>query len=172
MYACVIPVGIYLTNNSETCMYIADHSECGCLVIDNIEQFKKYDLSQMKHLKAVVFICDLSKQELKDLTNPYATIFTWKNFLEIGKNAKVDLELKNRIAMQSPGNCCNIVYTSGTTGTPKAVMLSHDNLTWTVRALRLMHIDLIEDRQRMVSFLPLSHIAGQVVDILCNINFF
>ena len=54
MYASIVPVGIYLTNNQETCMYIANHSECGCLVIDSLEQFKKYDISVLKHLKAVV----------------------------------------------------------------------------------------------------------------------
>ncbi len=147
-------------------MYIAEHSECGCLVIDSIDQFKKYDLSSLKQLKAVVFTSEISKEELKDLTNPYVTVYSWSNFIEIGKKANVQLKFKNRMAKQKPGNCCNIVYTSGTTGTPKAVMLSHDNLTWTVKALRQMHLELIEDRQKGVSFLPLSHIAGQVTDII------
>jgi len=37
MYACVVPVGVYLTNNSESCRYIANHSECGVIVVDSIE---------------------------------------------------------------------------------------------------------------------------------------
>jgi long-chain-fatty-acid--CoA ligase ACSBG len=172
MYASVVPVGIYLTNNKETCMYIAKHSECGCLVIDSLEQFKKYDLAELKYLKAVVFTCEISKEEIDSLTNPYATIFTWDNFLEIGKNAKVAMEFKHRNENQRPGNCCDIVYTSGTTGTPKAVMLSHDNLTWTVKTLRETYTTQIENRQKMVSFLPLSHIAGQIVDIMRKIKFF
>lgn len=166
IYAAVVPVGIYLTNNSQTCMYIADHSECGCLVLDSLEQYKKYDFSKLKNLKAVVLTCELDPKQLNSLVNPYVTVYSWQNFVDIGKNAKVDLAFKQRKEMQNPGNCCNIVYTSGTTGVPKAVMLSHDNMTWTVRCIRNMSTQ-IEDRQRCVSFLPLSHIAGQIVDIMC-----
>ncbi len=50
------------------------------------------------------------------------------------------------------------MYTSGTTGNPKGVMLSHDNYTWTAWA-SLEGKDVKED-DRIVSYLPLSHVAA------------
>lgn len=171
IYACVVPSGVYLTNNSETCVYIAEHSECGCLVLDSIAQYKKYekDLAKLKHLKAVVFYCDLKEEDLKAMMNHYVPIYQWKDFIELGKRANNDLDYENRLRMQKPGNCCNIVYTSGTTGHPKAVLLSHDNLTWTGRCLSSTWSHLVGDKNRVVSYLPLSHIAGQMNDIICKI---
>jgi long-chain-fatty-acid--CoA ligase ACSBG len=173
VYACVVPTGIYLTNNSETCVYIAEHSECGCLVVDSLEQYQKYEksLSKLKHMKAVVFTCDLKEQDLKSLLNPYITIYLWRDFIELGGKASNDLEFENRIRMQTPGNCCNIVYTSGTTGVPKAVLLSHDNMTWTGNCMIKNFAHLYGEKNRVVSYLPLSHIAGQIQDIICKIIF-
>lgn len=170
IYASVVPTGIYLTNNSETCVYIAEHSECGCLVVDSLEQYQKYEksLSKLKQLKAIVFTCDLKEEELRSLLNPYATIYLWRDFIELGRKSNNDLEFENRIKMQSPGNCCNIVYTSGTTGMPKAVLLSHDNLTWTGNCLLKNYSSLLGEKNRIVSYLPLSHIAGQIQDIICK----
>jgi long-chain-fatty-acid--CoA ligase ACSBG len=170
IYACVIPTGIYNTNNSETCLYIAEHSECACLVLDSLEQYAKYskDLGKLKSLKAVVFYCDVKDDQLKAMVNPYVPIYLWKDFIELGRKATVDLEFNDRVRMQKPGNCCNIVYTSGTTGFPKAVLLSHDNMTWLVQVLFDMFHDILGDNNRLVSYLPLSHIAGQVNDIMCK----
>ncbi len=170
LYACVVPSGVYLTNNSETCVFIAEHSECGCLVLDSMEQYKKYEkeLSKLKNLKAIVFYCNLSDDELKGMVNPYVPIFLWNDFIQLGRKGNNDLEFNHRVRMQNPGNCCDIVYTSGTTGHPKAVLLSHDNLTWTGQAMVKSYAGIFGTKHKVVCYLPLSHIAGQINDILCK----
>lgn len=168
IYSCVVPVGVYLTNNSETCCYIAQHSECGVLVVDSIEQYKKYEsrLGEFKKLKAIVIYGPNKKETIKSLLNQYVPIYSWEDFMSIGEKASVDIELNKRIEGQKPGNCCDVVYTSGTTGNPKAVLLSHDNMTFTCNAGRIMLGEKVPERQRIVSYLPLSHIAGQIFDIM------
>ena len=54
-----------------------------------------------------------------------------------------------------------IVYTSGTTGKPKGVMLSHHNIAWNADAA-LDHIDVYREDQ-FLSFLPLSHMFERTV---------
>ncbi len=172
IYACIIPVGIYITNNTETCMYIAEHSECGCLVVDSIAQYRKYDVSKLPDLKVVVFYGEVNKNELDKIRNNESNVklFLWNEFISLGQNSALDKELSHRISIQKPGNCCNIVYTSGTTGFPKAVMLSHDNMTWTGLSFTIEYGYLLNGNNRAISYLPLSHIASQYNDIISKLN--
>ncbi|XP_063375733.1 long-chain-fatty-acid--CoA ligase ACSBG2 isoform X4 [Cydia amplana] len=57
------------------------------------------------------------------------------------------------------------LYSSGTVGPPKAVMLSHDNLTWDAYSITQRVGDIQPTVDTLISFLPLSHVAAQVVDI-------
>lgn len=76
--------------------------------------------------------------------------------------------------LAKPGNCCTFIYTSGTTGPPKAVMISHDSYTWVTDSIgnnfRFGSPERI-GKGRMISMLPLSHVAAQLVDLVLCIRF-
>ncbi|OQR88903.1 long-chain-fatty-acid-CoA ligase [Achlya hypogyna] len=51
-------------------------------------------------------------------------------------------------------------------------MLSHDNLAYTMRAITLgFPADTFNNTERIISYLPLSHIAGQIVDIAIQVHY-
>ncbi|MEW6764304.1 MAG: AMP-dependent synthetase/ligase [Pseudomonadota bacterium] len=72
--------------------------------------------------------------------------------------------------VSSPERLATIVYTSGTTGSPKGVMLTHANILSNARAAASL-VD-IGPTDRFLSFLPLSHMlehtAGYVLPMLCD----
>ena len=89
---------------------------------------------------------------------------SWEGFLQHGRTAfpRLTAELRQRESRLSSDDLATIMYTSGTTGHPKGVMLSHGNLLSNAEAL----IDLVkeEDDVVLLCWLPLSHIFGRLCD--------
>ncbi|CAL8306728.1 unnamed protein product [Lota lota] len=154
-------VGIYTTNSAEACQYVAENCKANVIVVENNKQLQKIlqVQDQLPHLKAIIQY----KDELKEKK---PNVYTWAEFMELGRD-EPDTLLDHVISSQKPNQCCTLIYTSGTTGQPKGVMLSHDNLTWTAGAT-CRHVgltDATQSQEVVVSYLPLSHIAAQMVDI-------
>ncbi|MDQ3037606.1 MAG: AMP-binding protein [Myxococcota bacterium] len=148
------PAGIYTTCSPHEVQYIAHHSEAPLILVENADQANKVfaERANLPELKHVVVMRGPKVEGA----------MSWEEFLARGSSVATK-EVHDRIDALEPNALATLIYTSGTTGPPKAVMLSHENLAWTATVLR--ELTKIEAGGRSLSYLPLSHIAEQMVTI-------
>lgn len=154
-----LAAGIYTTNSAEAVTYILQHSRANIVVLENEEQLNKVTpvWDELEQLDTII-------QFIGKPT--YPGVIGWDEMLEIGRSVD-DSILQDCLEKQACNQPCILVYTSGTTGVPKGVMMSQDNLTWTVTVANELYAWRWDD-EVAVSYLPLSHVAAQIVDIyLC-----
>ncbi len=172
-----VSAGVYTTNGEEVCQYQADHSDAHTIVIEGEKNLIKYKNILEKEINGglpklkVVVTYNLHPKKLEKhkevFNNKNVTLISYKDFLKASQDDQdeLDKKLKVRIKEQKPGSCIKLIYTSGTTGLPKAVMISHDNFVWTIKMFYKHSGNIINYSDKMLSYLPLSHIAAQVLDI-------
>ena len=94
-------------------------------------------------------------------------VSSWQSFLQSGEaraESWSDDDFRAMALRARPDDVATLLYTSGTTGDPKGVMLTHNNVASNVRAADVVFD--ITDQDSTVSFLPLSHILQRMVDYL------
>uniref|UniRef100_A0A673TMI7 long-chain-fatty-acid--CoA ligase n=1 Tax=Suricata suricatta TaxID=37032 RepID=A0A673TMI7_SURSU len=163
-------VGMLSTNSPKACQVIAASSEMDIFVVDNDKQLQKIIQIQgsLKHLKAIVQYKELHPPPPSAHPTP---CLQWNSFLDLADYVSEDT-LNHVIDSQKPNQCCTLVYTLSITGPPKAMMLSHDNITWTTEiiAQSLSYKSPPEKQEVLVSYLPLSYLAAQLLDMWITIS--
>lgn len=155
-----VPAGIYTTSTPEQCFYITNHCDARIAFAGDESQVAKFleIKSRLPKLQAIVQLTGTPKAE---------GVLSWSAFLALASETP-EAALEERIRNQKPDDMCTLIYTSGTTGDPKAVMITHTNITWTAESL-LSALSFGPD-EVIVSYLPLSHIAEQMVSVHGPIN--
>jgi long-subunit acyl-CoA synthetase (AMP-forming) len=150
-----LPAGIYTSSTPEQCLYIADHAEATLAVVENQTYLETFlgIRDRLPKLRTIVLMTGTPQEP---------GVHSWQQLLEMGAGVP-EADLRARIEAQKPEDVCTLIYTSGTTGPPKAVTLSHHNVVWT--AARVAEAYTVSETDELVSYLPLSHIAEQVVSL-------
>jgi long-chain acyl-CoA synthetase len=96
-------------------------------------------------------------------------VVSWRGFLQRGRRAlpRLARELARREEALGPDDLATIMYTSGTTGNPKGVMLTHHNLVSNTLASLAMSPHRPDDV--MLTWLPFTHIYARTVDHYASI---
>lgn len=148
----------------ETIKYTLRDSGAKVLVVDDESKLKKVLAADLPDLQCIVVM------EKTDLTSD-KKILGWDEFLKMGRDSLDPNagEISKRLSEQKGTDVCSMVYTSGTTGDPKGVMLSHANLLSNVSGImevfngdgNLKTVRRPEDIA--LSFLPLAHAFERAV---------
>ncbi|MBM9500603.1 AMP-binding protein [Leptospira sp. 201903071] len=155
-------------STEEDLRYILNHAECSIAFLENEIALKKI-LNQKEafpHLKKIVLFD--KKGAIAD-TNPFEVILL-SDLIQKGKDwiqSKGKDEFHKRGSAIREEDLATIVYTSGTTGKPKGVMLTHKNIVFNVDSA-LEGTDLkIYPSDRSMAYLPPWHIAERLVETVC-----
>ncbi|PIN26528.1 Long-chain-fatty-acid--CoA ligase [Handroanthus impetiginosus] len=90
-------------------------------------------------------------------------MYSWNEFLLLGKNKQFDIPIKKKT------DICTIMYTSGTTGDPKGVMISNESILSIISGVS-HHLESMNEEFSLsdvyLSYLPLAHIFDRVMEEL------
>jgi long-chain-fatty-acid--CoA ligase ACSBG len=164
--------GIYPSDNEEQLAYKVLQSNGSIAFVEtaaNLNKFKAV-IDDIPYLKAIVCWATPPGKPITRKDGSLVKTLSFVEFIKVGLSLP-DVELEDRILAQQPGDCCALIYTSGTTGKPKAVMITHDNLVYEALSFvtSIGTIGVKAEEERIISYLPLSHVAGMMVDIITPI---
>lgn len=150
----VVSIPMYATSSPAQVEYIINDAQIHTLFVGEQLQYNNaFKVQKASTVLNRIVIFDPSvKLNPEDKTSLY-----FDDFIKLGNTTHAETTVKVRMNDANENDMATIMYTSGTTGEPKGVMLYHFNYK---EAMRIHDIRLhtITDKDLAISFLPLTHI--------------
>jgi len=156
-------VPMYATSTTTQIEYIINDAGIHLLFVGDQYQYDRaYEaLKTCPSLKQIIIIDTDVRLAITDVQSTY-----FKDFMQGGVLSKSDNELAERRKRADDTDLADILYTSGTTGEPKGVLLTH---TMMIEAMRVhdLKIKPVGSNDVSMSFLPMNHIFEKAWDVFC-----
>lgn len=157
VHAAATPMSIYNTLSPDQVAFIAGESTPRVVVLESADHLDRW--RDAIDAVGTVVVIDPAARPDGD------TYVTWDDFVARGAayRSEHEAEIEERHRALDPDAPATILYTSGTTGNPKGVVLTHHNVLY--EALSTLEAAGLEEPQRQISYLPLAHIAERVLGL-------
>ncbi len=155
----LVVVPVFAEDRADNIAYIIGQTESRILFVEDYEQWTAMD-AETESLGSLQRVIVLSDENWPDQTSD-SRLLTLEQWLAKGQG------VPDEQVQCEPDSLATIVFTSGTTGKPKGVMLSHTNIVST--AYGGLQSIAVFPKDSMLSFLPLSHMFERTIGCYFNV---
>ena len=159
----LVIVPLFYNDHPGNVSYIIAHAGIKLLLLQDQEQWASLASELGQRLNDTQLSCILSIDKIQHHFMASDQVMTISSWLEASAQKALNPlhDTKHLFKAPSRSDIATIVYTSGTTGRPKGVVLSHGNILWNIRAC----LDSVacEPDDHFLSFLPISHMLERTV---------
>jgi long-chain acyl-CoA synthetase len=165
LHAGGVPVTLYATFAPDQVAYVAANCSARVAVLDGADQLARWQpvLDRLPRLHKIIVL----DAAVCPSGEPY---MTWEEFETLGaeRYAADPSTVAARMAAIAPDDPVTLLYTSGTTGSPKGVVNTHRNVLFATGSVHLA--GAVPEEVRSISYLPLAHIAERLLTIYVPIR--
>ena len=161
VYTGATPSTLYKQLKYSQIEYVANLMEAKVAIVGDLDLFEEVNKAKKECINLESIVLINGYEEKKDLDY----VYSYHELIEKGReiNASDSSKLDEATATITPDTLACLIFTSGTTGKPKGVMISHKNVLWTIESLFGQMIPATM-HPRIVSYLPMAHIAARAGD--------
>eukprot|EP01091_Cochliopodium_minus_P014735 TRINITY_DN5050_c0_g1_i4.p1 TRINITY_DN5050_c0_g1~~TRINITY_DN5050_c0_g1_i4.p1 ORF type:complete len:461 (+),score=105.78 TRINITY_DN5050_c0_g1_i4:350-1732(+) len=161
----MVSVAIYDTFGPEVLKYCCEDSKIGTIISErcNFEKILEgLEKEKIEILKTVIVMGDYDEEIEKKFSNFEIKLYTFDEIIKLGRENDEKCETN----LPKPEDLASIMYTSGSTGDPKGVILKHSNVIATISSI-LLTLEIpgsgpIGTDDTYISYLTLAHILERV----------
>lgn len=157
-----VSVPFYATSSEQQIQYMIDDAQVRVLFVGEQEQYDKAR-KVLPHCPSLERIIVYDRRV--DICKDDAGTMYFDDFLKLGENSPRQSEVETLYGEANDDDLCNILYTSGTTGDSKGVMLTYGQFRAALKAND--EVVPLTENDRVMNFLPITHIFERGWAFLC-----
>ncbi|KAL9271915.1 Long chain acyl-CoA synthetase 4-like protein [Drosera capensis] len=159
----ILCVPLYDTLGAGAVEFIIRHAEVSIAFVEEkkLPELLKTLMNTKEYLKTVVSFGKVTLEQQEEARNHGLTIYAWEEFMQL------DIEEEYELPAKKKTDVCTIMYTSGTTGDPKGVLISNESILALIAGVKHFLISVKEAlhvEDVYLSYLPLAHIFDRVIE--------